>query len=105
MHPECIQNQFKIQIGLAHRFRQPFGSHFNSKNLSKNDPETMPRHSQGKCCYQQSGLEKLRPGSALKPIKARHQKVSFLLLFTVVLKASSLATKGEYIYLEPTKPQ
>ena len=105
MRPEFIQTRFKIQIGLAHRFRQPFGYNFNIKNLSKNDPETMARHSQGKYCYQQSGLEKLRPGSALKPIKARHQKVSCLLLFTVVLKASSLARKGEYIYLEPTEQQ
>ena len=36
----------------------------------------MARHLQRECCYQQLVVQKIRPGSPLQSINARHQKVS-----------------------------
>ena len=98
MSPECIPNRFGIQTCLAHRFRLPLGCHFDTKSALKKDSRNKGKSFATRVLLSTDLYSKNRPGSELKPINARQQKVYLLLLFTVVLKTSSLAERREYTY-------
>ena len=74
-----------------------------TKMRRKTCPETVASRSQRDHLYMYSFSQRTHPESDSEPVNARYRKVSFLLLFTVVLKTWAIARERQKIDPRPKK--
>ena len=90
MHLKSFQNSNRFCTSFSAAFRIPF---WHQKALQKGSIHNGNSFTI-KVLLSTELSSKTLSWECIKPIKARHQKVCFLLLFTVVLKISSLVIQG-----------